>query len=394
MPMAARILENPAARRVSILGATGSIGKSSLSVIDHAQGRYRVAALTAMENVDSLIEMARQYRPELAVIGNPAHYETLKAALAGTGIQAAAGDAALVEAAQCEADIVISAMVGAAGLKPTLAAIARGCRVALANKECLVVAGALMMRAVKKHQATLIPVDSEHSAIFQVFDMRAPESVEKVTVTASGGPFRQFTHEQMRNVTPAQAVAHPNWSMGAKISVDSATMMNKGLELIEAFHLFPLKLEQLEVLVHPESIIHSLVTYIDGSVLAQLGMPDMRTPIAYALAWPERLETQVKRLDLAQLRSLNFEPPDERRFPALKLARSALAAGGGATIVLNAANEIAVQAFLEGRAGFLDIAAFAERALEKIDTAIDVHSLEEILALDAKARQVTHGFLT
>lgn len=372
---------------LTLLGATGTIGQNTLKIAAAHPQRFTLNAITGAENVARLIEQARQFRPKRAVISNPAHYAALKDGLAGTGIEAAAGEAAVLEAAAMPADIVMSAIVGAAGLKPTLAAIRQGARVALANKECLVCAGPLMAREVQKHGATLLPVDSEHSAIFQVFDAKAPEAVESVTITASGGPFRSFTREQMKSVTPAQAVKHPNWNMGAKISVDSATLMNKGLELIEAFYLFPLRAEQLKVLVHPQSIIHCLVAMVDGSVLAQMSLPDMCTPIAYALGWPERLAAPVGKLDLAAIGQLQFEAPDEARFPALRLARQAMEAGGNAPTVLNAANEIAVGRFLKGEIGFLDIVAVVEKALAQIPYT-SLETLEAVLACNQQARQI------
>jgi len=375
---------------VTILGATGSIGKSTLDVVAGSGGKFRIEALTAMENVSALAALARLYRPRFVAIGNPAHFAALKDALAGTGIRAGAGAEALVEAAMQPAGTVVSAIVGVAGLASTMAAAKRGARIALANKECLVAAGTLLTQAAKAGGAKLIPVDSEHNALFQVFDAARPESVRQVTLTASGGPFRTWSLEQMRSATPEMAVKHPNWAMGAKISVDSATMMNKGLELIEAFHLFPLKAEQIEVLVHPESIVHGLVEYVDGSVLAQLSNPDMRTPIACALAWPERLQAAVKRLNLAELKTLTFEAPDVQRFSALALARRALAEG--VTVALNAANEAAVEAFLAGRIGFLDIAKTVEATLAKVENA-EPSTLEEVFEADAQARAIAQSLL-
>jgi 1-deoxy-D-xylulose-5-phosphate reductoisomerase len=312
--------------------------------------------------------------------------------LSGSGVEAAAGAAAVVEAASRPADWVMAAIVGAAGLAPTLAAVRRGAVVALANKETLVCAGALMTNEVRRSGATLLPVDSEHNAIFQVIDFAQLSAIDRIVLTASGGPFRQSTREAMAMATPEQAVAHPNWSMGAKISVDSATMMNKGLELIEAFYLFGLPTERIEVLVHPQSIVHSLVAYVDGSVLAQLGQADMRTPIAYTLAWPARMATPVKRLDLAAIGSLTFERPDEVRFPALRLAREALAAGGAAPTVLSAANEVAVAAFLDRRIGFLDIASVVERTLQRV-AAPQIDALETVWAIDREAREAARNFL-
>jgi len=374
-------------RQVTVLGATGSIGCNTLDLIGRQPGRFDVVALTAHRNVELLAAQARQHGARLAVIADPARYDDLKAALAGSSSEAAAGPAALLEAAARPADWVMAGIVGAAGLGPTLEAVRRGAVVALANKECLVCAGELLLHEVRTSGATLLPVDSEHNAIFQVFDFDRPDSVDRIILTASGGPFRCLDVTAMARVTPAQAVAHPNWDMGAKISVDSATMMNKGLELIEAFHLFPVRQDQIEILIHPQSVVHSLVGYVDGSVLAQLGAPDMRTPIAYALAWPARMETPAERLDLAKVGQLTFEPPDAKRFPALRLARAALETGGGAPTVLSAANEAAVAAFLAGRIGFLDIAGVVEEALGQLHGR-PIRSLEDIETLDREARRV------
>ena len=372
-------------RRLSILGATGSIGCSTLDLVGRNRDRFAIEALTAHRNVDKLIEQARDVQPRIAVIADPDLYDTLRDGLAGTGIAVAAGADAVVEAAARPADLVMSAIVGAAGLEPTLAAIRQGRIVALANKESLVCAGALVIAECRRHHATLLPVDSEHNAIFQVFESDHAGDVERLILTASGGPFRSASLAEMAAVTPEQAVAHPNWDMGAKISVDSATMMNKGLELIEAAHLFPVAEPDIEILVHPQSVIHSMVGYSDGSVLAQLGSPDMRTPISYTLAWPNRMATPARRLDLAEIGSLDFEAPDPVRFPALQLARDALRAGAGAPTVLNAANEVAVAAFLARRIGFLDIAATVETTLTALG-ATAIGSLAAIIALDAETR--------
>jgi len=374
-------------RRITILGSTGSIGCNTVDLVERNPGAYEIEALTAHSNVEKLAAQARLLRPRLVVIGDETLYGALKEALAGTNIAVAAGKDALVEAATLPADWVMSAIVGAAGLAPTLAAVRRGVVVALANKESLVCAGDIVMAEVKRAGATLLPVDSEHNAIFQVFDFDRVESIERLIVTASGGPFRTFARSDMEKVTPEQAVAHPNWSMGAKISVDSATMMNKGLEVIEAAHLFPVPEARIEVLVHPQSVIHSMVAYVDGSVLAQLGSPDMRTPIAYALGWPKRMAAPSPKLDLAALGTLSFEAPDPVRFPALRLARQALQTGGAAPTVLNAANEVAVAGFLGRRIGFLDIARIVE---ETMDRAVAVHlsSIEDVHAADAEARRI------
>lgn len=374
-------------RRVTILGSTGSVGRSTVDLIQRNPGAFEVEALVAASNVEALAEQARKLGARRAVVADAARYAELKGALAGSGCEAAGGLAAVIEAAQMPADWVMSAIVGAAGLEPTLAAVRRGAIVALANKECLVCAGDLLMAEVRRHGATLLPVDSEHSAIFQVFDFSQPERIEKIVLTASGGPFREFDLATMAKVTPAQAVAHPNWSMGAKISVDSATMMNKGLEIIEAHHLFALPSERIEVLVHPQSVIHSMVAYVDGSVLAQLGSPDMRTPIAFALGWPQRMSAPSPRLDLARLGRLTFEPPDTARFPALSLAREALCLGGGAPTILNAANEVAVSGFLAGEIGFLDIVRSVEKTLRAL-TPKPPASLDDVRWLDVEARRI------
>ena len=377
-------------RSVTVLGSTGSIGKSAAKLFALHHERFEIVALTAYSNAQALAEQAIALKARRAVIGDESRYLELKAALSGTNIEAAAGEEAIVEAARMPAQIVVAGVVGAAGLMPTLAAIQRGATVALANKECLVCAGPLVMEEVKRRNATLIPVDSEHSAIFQVFDFARPEAVDKIILTASGGPFRNHTAAQMRDVTPEQAVRHPNWDMGAKISVDSATMMNKGLEIIEAFHLFPVKESQLEVLIHPESIIHSMVSYIDGSVLAQMGTPDMATPIAHALAWPDRMESASRKLDFTTLKSLTFDTPDTDRFRALKLAREALRAGGSAPAVLNAANEIAVARFLKHEVGFTDIIRIIEATLEQIPNRA-LQSIEDVIEIDNHSRRIARG---
>ena len=379
----------PEIRRVTVLGSTGSIGCNTVDLLTRNPGAYQVEALTGNRNVKLLAEQAQSLRANLAVVADETLFDELKERLSGTGIEAAAGANAVAEAAARPSDVVVAAIVGTAGLKPTLQAVRRGALVGLANKETLVSAGALMTAEVKKGGATLIPVDSEHSAIFQVFDFERPEGVSKITLTASGGPFRDQSLADMEKMTPAQAVAHPNWDMGAKISVDSATMMNKGLELIEAFHLFPVPEGEIEVLVHPQSVIHSMVSYVDGSVLAQLGTPDMRTPISFAMAWPERMTTPAETLSLADIGTLSFEPPDDIRFPALRLARNSLKAGGCAPTALNATNEIAVAAFLAGQIGFLDIARVVETVLDDLSTEGVLgapRDLDQVFSIDALAR--------
>lgn len=395
-PIAALPVTVQGARRISVLGATGSIGQSTLDLIARHPGKFEVEALTANADAAGLAALAIRYKARMAVVADPEAYTTLAAALSGTGIEAAAGSDALVEAASRPADCVVAAIVGAAGLVPTLAAVRQGQRVALANKECLVTAGELFMREVAAAGAELLPVDSEHSAAFQAIGVSAPDEIEQITLTASGGPFRDWDMARLAAATPEQALRHPNWSMGAKITIDSATLMNKGLELIEAFHLFPVAANRLDCIVHPQSIVHCLVSYRDGSVLAQLSSPDMRTPIALALSWPRRIDAPTKRLDLAALGQLTFEQPDEVRFPALKVAREALAAGGAAPAVLNAANEVAVAAFLERRIGFLDIATVVADTLAQaggrglLGSCV---SLADILAIDAEARVLARSLL-
>ncbi len=377
-------------RRVTILGSTGSVGTSTIDLIERDQDSFELVALTANQNVELLAEQARKLRPQIVVITDPTYYKDLCDRLAGTGIQVAAGRDALVDAASEPADWVMAAIVGAAGLHPTLAAVGMGTAVALANKESLVCAGSVVMAEAERSGCTLLPVDSEHNAIFQVFETSNVAAVERLILTASGGPFRDWSLADMASVTPEQAVAHPNWDMGAKISVDSATMMNKGLELIEASYLFPIHESSIEILIHPQSVIHSMVGYQDGSVLAQLGSPDMRTPIAHALAWPRRMKAPVERLDLAKIGCLDFSAPDEHRFPALRLAREALREGQGATTVLNAANEVAVRLFLENRIKFLDIASIVEKTSGQIsDKSGD--DLEAVIHLDQSAREVAES---
>ncbi|MEN8195366.1 MAG: 1-deoxy-D-xylulose-5-phosphate reductoisomerase [Pseudomonadota bacterium] len=374
-----------APRSVTILGATGSVGCNTIDLIRRNPADFTIEAITGGANAALLAEQALSLRPRFVAIAEVDAYPALKEALSGSGIEIAAGADAVIAAAARPSDWVMASIVGAAGLAPTLAAVRRGGIVALANKESLVCAGDLMIREVARSGATLLPVDSEHNAIYQVFDFERHEAVEELILTASGGPFRELSRDAMAAVTPEQAVAHPNWDMGAKISIDSATMMNKGLELIEAHHLFAMPENRISVLVHPQSVIHSLVRYRDGSVLAQLGQPDMRTPIAYTLAWPDRMKAPVERLDLAALASLNFEEPDLERFPALRLAREVLSAGGTAPTVLNAANEVVVAGFLAGRIGFLDIAGLVDHIVSELPHGA-ADSLDDVLAADAEAR--------
>ncbi len=384
-------------RRVAVLGSTGSIGVSTLDLMTHAEASgeadIEVTALVAGRNVERLAQQARRWRPSLAVVADESQHQELKDRLAGSGIETAAGQSAVVEAARSGADWVMSAIVGAAGLEPTLAAAYEGAVIALANKEALVCAGPALLEAVRKAGGKVIPVDSEHSAIFQVLQPERSAWVQRLILTASGGPFRTWTQAQMAAASPEQAIAHPNWSMGAKISVDSATMMNKGLEMIEAAYLFAMPAERIEVLVHPQSVIHSLVEYKDGSTLAQLGPPDMRAPIACAFAWPDRLSWPAPTLDLAKIGSLTFEAPDLGRFPAIELARAALVRGGNAPAALNAANEVAVKAFLDRRIGFLDIASIVSETLDRIGKTGEIDgssegALETARNVDAQARRI------
>ncbi|WP_296678727.1 1-deoxy-D-xylulose-5-phosphate reductoisomerase [Novosphingobium sp.] len=379
-------------RRISILGATGSIGGSTLDLIARQPDRWRVAALTANCQAQELARLARRFDAEVAVVADETCLPELRDALAGSGIEAAGGAGALIESAARPVDITIAAIVGCAGLAPTMAAIEQGRTVALANKEALVSAGDVMKAAVARCGTVLLPMDSEHNAIFQCLAGNDPAYVRSITLTASGGPFRDWSMAQLAAATPAQAVKHPNWSMGAKISVDSATMFNKGLELIEAWHLFPVALDALRIIIHPQSVVHSMVEYRDGSTLAQLGPSDMRVPIASCLAWPERMDTPCPPLDLARLGELTFRPPDEDRFPATRLAREAAAAGGAAPAVLNAANEMAVAAFLAGHLPFTRIAVTVEELLARYVPPAAA-SLDEVIAIDAEARSVARQML-
>lgn len=373
-------------RTLTLLGATGSIGASTLDLVRRNPGEWQVEALTANCSAVELARLAREFGARVAVVGDEACLSELREALAGSGIEAVGGAAALVEAAARPVDMTVAAIVGCAGLAPVMAAVERGGTIALANKEALVSAGEVLMAAVARHGATLLPTDSEHNAIFQCLSAGRIEDVARITLTASGGPLRTWSQAQLDAATPAQAVAHPNWSMGAKISVDSATMMNKGLEYIEAYHLFPVGLEKLAIVVHPQSVIHSMVEFRDRSTLAQLGPSDMRVPIASCLAWPERMDTPLGPLDLAAIGELTFFQPDEERFPATRLAREAIGAGGSAPAILNAANEVAVAAFLSGQIRFTRIAAVVEETLARSNNAPRPASLEEVLAVDKAAR--------
>ena len=372
-------------KTVSILGATGSIGRSTADVILSRPEAFDVQALTAGSGYKKLAEMAVALKAKRAVIADPSAYKNLKDALSGAGIEAAAGHEALLEAAAMPAEWIMAAVVGMAGLLPLMRAIEQGTCVAIANKEPLVAAGPLVMDAARRHGATILPVDSEHNAIFQVFDRERPQGIARLILTASGGPFRTWTKEQMQAATPQQAVAHPNWSMGAKISVDSASMMNKALEVIEAHYLYDMPPEKISVLVHPQSIIHSMVEYLDGSVLAQLGAPDMRTPIAHTLAWPQRMTTPGQRLDWAALKRLDFEPLDSARFPAVGLAYEALGRGLWACVALNAANEVAVAEFLAGKCGFWEIVNTIGWTMESL-APVDLPSINHIIDYDGEVR--------
>jgi 1-deoxy-D-xylulose-5-phosphate reductoisomerase len=400
MTAASPAISRPAAavarKRITVLGATGSVGTSTLDLVDRNPHMFDVVAVTANSNAQALAALARKHSASLAVIADERSYQSLKERLSGSGIEAAAGPAALVEAALRPADCVMAGIMGAAGLRPTMAAVTQGRRVALANKECLVSAGEIFMEAVRKAGTELLPVDSEHSAAFQAIAGADPESIERIVLTASGGPFRTWSLEALARATPQQALCHPNWSMGRKITIDSATLMNKGLELIEAYHLFPVEPAQIEVVVHPQSIIHALVAYRDGSMLAQLASPDMRTPIALSLTWPSRISAPTKRIDLIELGSLSFERPDERRFKALALARQAMTRGAMAPAVLNAANEVAVEAFLAERLSFLQIAQLVAETLEMAEMQGllgEATDLDAVLAIDAAARRLALNLL-
>ncbi|WP_305987412.1 1-deoxy-D-xylulose-5-phosphate reductoisomerase [Roseibium sp. MMSF_3544] len=378
--------------RITVLGATGSIGQSLADLIERHPERFEVVALVANQNADALADMARRLNASTAVLAQEDRHQELRDRLSGADIEAASGHNAVMDAVERDSDLVVGAIVGAAGLRPTFNALKAGRRLALANKECLVCAGDLFMAKVDETGTELLPVDSEHNAIFQVFETSQADQIEKVILTASGGPFRTMSKTDMAEVTPEQALKHPNWDMGARITIDSATMMNKGFEVIEASHLFPVSHDQLDVLVHPQSVVHGLVQYKDGSVLAQLGSPDMRTPIAHCLAYPRRMEAPVKKLNLAEIGTLSFDAPDLDRFKALRLALDAMKAGGAAPAALNAADEIAVQAFLSKQIGFLDIPAAIEAVLDHLSSANRLGSLksvDDVVALDMEAREKT-----
>ncbi|PHR22372.1 MAG: 1-deoxy-D-xylulose-5-phosphate reductoisomerase [Hoeflea sp.] len=383
-------------RRISILGSTGSIGCNTLDVMTHLGGReaFEVPAITGMGNIELLAAQARQTGAEFAVTADPDRYADLKSALAGTGIEVGAGPAALVEAGARETDLLMAGIVGIAGLAPTLAAVAQGADIALANKECLVSAGDLFQQAIAKGGGKLLPVDSEHNAIFQVLEQDQRHAVDRIILTASGGPFRDYSRDQMAAVTPETAAAHPNWSMGLKISIDSASMFNKALEMIEARHLFGMRPDQIEVIVHPQSIIHSMVGYTDGSVLAQLGAPDMRHAIGYAIAYPRRASLPVERLDFARLAKLDFHAPDETRFPALALARTAMQRGGLQGAVLNGAKEIALEAFIDGQIGFLEMADIVAATMDKLDDGRVAQTIEDVYETDRDTRGVAASLIS
>jgi 1-deoxy-D-xylulose-5-phosphate reductoisomerase len=392
--MASRKVET--VKRVSVLGSTGSIGSSTLDLIGRTPEAFEIVALTGQSNVDKLATQAIAHRARIVVIGEEERYLALKERLAGSGIEVAAGQEALVAAAESPADCVVAAITGAAGIRPTFAAVRQGGRLALANKECLVSAGEIFMQVVEASGTELLPVDSEHSAAFQVLAGADPVSIERIVLTASGGPFRTWELPRLAAATPEEALKHPNWSMGPKITIDSATLMNKGLELIEAYHLFPVEAEQLDVVVHPQSIVHCLVEYRDGSVLAQLSCPDMRTPIALSLAWPGRMHAPTERLNLVKLGALTFEPTDDERFPALRLARAALKRGGTAPAIFNAANEIAVEGFLKRRLGFLDIAGTVAASLDRADKLgliREQNCLDDVLAADRTGRELARDVI-
>ena len=379
-------------KTLTVLGSTGSVGQNTLDLVERNQKAFSIKALTANQNVKLLAKQAKFHRPELLVIGNKEQYSDLIKELDGFPVRVEAGYEGLIEAADLDTDLVMASIVGTAGLLPTMRAAKRGATIALANKECLVCAGSLLMNEVENSGGVLIPVDSEHNAIFQVFDFDQTRAVKNLILTASGGPFREKTIKEMAKVKPREALEHPNWRMGPKITIDSATMMNKGLELIEAFYLFPVNIDQIKILVHPQSIVHSMVSYVDGSVLAQLGSTDMRIPISYALGWPDRIETPVESLNLTEISSLTFEKPDFQKFPSLKLAQNALKAGKIGPILLNSANEIAVSSFLENKISFLEIAEIVEEVLS-VAQFKEPKTIEDIVHIDLEGRKIAENMV-
>ena len=379
-------------KTLTVLGSTGSVGQNTLDLVERNQKAFSIKALTANQNVKLLAKQAKFHRPELLVIGNKEQYSDLIKELDGFPVRVEAGYEGLIEAADLDTDLVMASIVGTAGLLPTMRAAKRGATIALANKECLVCAGSLLIDEVEKSGGVLIPVDSEHNAIFQVFDFDQTRAVKNLILTASGGPFREKTIKEMAKVKPREALEHPNWRMGPKITIDSATMMNKGLELIEAFYLFPVNIDQIKILVHPQSIVHSMVSYVDGSVLAQLGSTDMRIPISYALGWPDRIETPVESLNLTEIASLTFEKPDFQKFPSLKLAQNALKAGKIGPILLNSANEIAVSSFLENKISFLEIAEIVEDVLS-VAQFKEPKTIEDIVHIDLEGRKIAENMV-
>ena len=379
-------------KTLTVLGSTGSVGKNTLDLVERNPKTFNIKALTGNQNVKLLAQQAKFHQPELLVIGNKEQYSNLIKELDGFPVRVEAGYEGLIEAADLDTDLVMASIVGTAGLLPTMRAAKRGATIALANKECLVCAGSLLISEVKNSGGVLIPVDSEHNAIFQVFDFDQTRAVKNLILTASGGPFREKTIKEMAKVKPREALAHPNWRMGPKITIDSATMMNKGLELIEAFYLFPVNIDQIKILVHPQSIVHSMVSYVDGSVLAQLGSTDMRIPISYALGWPDRIETPVESLNLTEISSLTFEKPDFQKFPSLKLAQNALKAGKIGPILLNSANEIAVSSFLENKISFLEIAEIVEEVLS-VAQFKEPKTIEDIVHIDLEGRKIAENMV-
>ena len=379
-------------KTISILGSTGSVGRATVDLIKRMPQTYSVDSLTANKNWQLLAEQAKILKPRYVAISKQQYYQPLKNALNGEDIFIGAGEKAIIEAGDREVDLLMAAIVGIAGLLPTISAIRRGTTVALANKECLVSSGEIFIREASDAQAKLIPVDSEHNAIFQVFETHNKAKLDRLILTASGGPFRNCTIEEMKGKNPQEALAHPNWDMGPKISIDSATMMNKGLEIIEAHYLFNVEESLIDVVIHPQSIVHSLVSYLDGSVLAQLADPDMKIPIAYALSWPKRMDATIPRLDLLKIGSLEFFKPDTKRFPALNLARESINLGGSSNLVLNAANEVAVAGFLAGKIKFTDIVATVEKVLDKNVEAAP-KSIEEVIFMDTEIRKYTESIL-